>query len=323
MHFYALLGAATLAALFFSASGGDTADTSAHGRVEQVSPALAQIVPAGARVEKLAGGFAFTEGPIWTYDGHLLFSDIPNNVILAWDRRTGVVSDFRRPSAHTNGNTLDHQGRLICCEHSGRRLSRQEADGSFVTVVDNYQGKRLNSPNDVVVKSDGSLYFTDPPYGLPRQDDDPAKELDHNGTYRFQNGTLTLLATDLRRPNGLAFSPDESILYVANSDSARKLWMAYPVRADGTLGDGRVFFDASASREDGLPDGMKVDTRGNVYGTGPGGVWVFNPQGQHLGTIRPAEVPANCHWGDDGRTLYMTSRTGLYRIRLSIPGIRP
>jgi gluconolactonase len=285
---------------------------------------LAQIVPPGSEIEKVAGGFRFTEGPVWDPAGFLLFSDIPNDVIHRYDPATNQVTDYRRPSANTNGNTLDPQGRLVCCEHSGRRVSRRERDGTYTTLVDRYEGKRLNSPNDVVFKSDGAMYFTDPPYGLPLQDQDPARELDFNGVYRFKDGRLTLLTRELTRPNGLHFSPDERTLYVANSDPARKIWMAYPVNAGGTLGQGRVFHDATSSQEDGLPDGLKVDRQGNLYCTGPGGVWVFTPDGRHLGTIRSAEVPANCHWGgSDGRTLYMTARTGLYRQRLSIPGIRP
>ena len=288
-----------------------------------VTPGLRGIVPEGTKIEKLAGGFQFTEGPVWTREGFLLFSDIPNNVIRKWDPRTGQVSDYRNPSEHTNGNTLNPRGQLVCCEHTGRRVSVRAEDGTYRTIVDRYEGKRLNSPNDVVFKSDGAMYFTDPPYGLPKGDDDPAKELPHNGVYRFKDGKLTLLTTDLQRPNGLAFSPDEKTLYVANSDPARKLWMAYPVKADGTLEKGRVFFDVTSSTEPGLPDGMKVDRKGNLYCTGPGGVWVFAPSGKHLGTIKPAEVPANCHWGDDGKTLYMTVQTGLYRVRLAVEGIRP
>jgi gluconolactonase len=311
-----LCGSLSIAMLCLCASfaGGDSAPATRLTR---------PTVPPADQIEKLAGGFQFTEGPVWNRDGSLLFSDIPNNVILRWDPRTRQVSDFRRPSRSTNGNTLDSQGRLVCCEHDGRRVSRRERDAGYTTIVDRYEGKRLNSPNDVVFKSDGGMYFTDPPYGLPQQDQDPAKELPHNGIYRFRSGRLTLLATDLKRPNGLAFSPDEKTLYVANSDAARKLWMAYPVKSDGTLGTGRVFFDVTASTEDGLPDGMKVDREGNLYCTGPGGVWVFTPGGEHAGTIRPAEVPANCRWGDDGKTLYMTARTGLYRVRLNIPGIHP
>lgn len=293
------------------------------GTVQVVSPELRRLVPEGAVIEKLAGGFKFTEGPVWTREGKLLFSDIPNDTIARWDPDSGHVIDFRKPSAGTNGNTLDSQGRLVSCEHTGRRISRREKDGTLVTVVDRYEGKRLNSPNDVVFKRDGALYFTDPPYGLPKQDEDPAKELPHNGVYRFKDGKLTLLTTELTRPNGLAFSPDEKTLYVANSDAARKIWMAYPVKADGTLGTGRVFFDVTAVTEPGLPDGMKVDRQGNLYCTAPGGIWIFNPAGKHLGTIKPTEVPANCGWGNDGKTLYMTAQTGLYRIRLNVAGKLP
>lgn len=319
MNHYALLclglTAACLCATLAEGASGEGIDLNA--------PEFRKIVPEGAKIEKLAGGFKFTEGPVWMREGFLVFSDIPNNVLRKWDPKSAKISDFRSPSQNTNGNTLDAQGRLVCCEHSGRRVSRREKDGSYVTIVDRYEGKRLNSPNDVIFKSDGAMYFTDPPYGLPKQDQDPAKELPFNGVYRYKDGKLTLLTKELTRPNGLAFSPDEKTLYVANSDAARKIWMAYPVEADGTLGAGKVFYDVTQSKQDGLPDGLKVDKEGNVYGTGPGGVWVLSPSGKYLGLIRPEEVPANCHWGDDGKTLYMTARTGLYRIKLNIPGIRP
>ncbi|MCS7316367.1 MAG: SMP-30/gluconolactonase/LRE family protein, partial [Bryobacteraceae bacterium] len=182
----------------------------------------------------------------------------------------------------------------------------------------------LNSPNDAVFRSDGSLYFTDPPYGLPKQDQDPAKELPFCGIYRLADGKLQLLSKELTRPNGLAFSPDEKYLYVANSDAKRKIWMRFEVRPDGTLGASSVFYDVTNETAPGLPDGLKADRKGNVYATGPGGVWIFSPEGKHLGTIEPPEVPANCAWGDaDARTLYMTARSSIYRIRLNIPGIRP
>jgi gluconolactonase len=188
------------------------------------------------------------------------------------------------------------------------------------TLVDKFGGKKLNSPNDLVFRSDGSLYFTDPPYGLPKQDDDPAKELKFNGVYRLAGGKLQLVIKDLTRPNGIAFSPDEKTLYVANSDPERKLWMRYDVAANGSVSNGKVFADATAEKEDGLPDGMKVDSLGNIYATGPGGVWVFSPDGKHLGTIKPPETPANCGWGEDGKSLYLTARTGLYRIKLAVAG---
>jgi gluconolactonase len=305
------------------------------GKIHRADPALDGIVPPGATIEKLAGGFTFTEGPVWIRDGHLLFSDIPNNAIHKWTP-DGKVSVFRKPSGWhepaeppgplmgSNGLTLDKQGRLIICEHGSGRVTRLEKDGTLTVLADKYEGKRLNSPNDAVYKSDGSLYFTDPPYGLAKQDDDPKKEMRINGIFRLASGKLQLLSKDQTRPNGLAFSPDEKYFYVANSDPARKVWMRYDVQPDGTIAAGKVFYDVTARTEEGLPDGMKVDRKGNLYCTGPGGVWIFSPEGKHLGTIQPDEVPANCAFGDkDGKTLYMTARKGLYRIRLNVEGIRP
>jgi gluconolactonase len=305
------------------------------GSVERMDPALDAIVPADARIEKLAGGFKFTEGPVWVHSGYLLFSDIPNNVINKWTP-DGKVTAYLKPSGYSgpippsgelpgsNGLTLDRQGRLLICQHGNRRLVRVEKNGKQTVLADKYKGKRLNSPNDVVVKSDGSIYFTDPPYGLPKEDADPAKELPFNGVFRLARGKLEPLIKDLTRPNGIAFSPGEKFLYISVSDPARKVWMRYEVNPDGTVANGKVFYDVTSNKEDGLPDGMKIDQKGNVYGTGPGGVWIFSPQGKYLGRIKPPEVPANCNWGDeDGKTLYMTARTGLYRIRLNVPGIRP
>jgi len=305
------------------------------GSVVKRDASLRDIVPAEAKIEKLADGFGFTEGPIWIKEGegYLLFSDIPNNAIMKWVP-AGQVTTFLKPSGYTgppapagslvgsNGLTLDKESRLIICQHGDRKVVRLENDKSITVLADKYQGKRLNSPNDAVYLSDGSLYFTDPPYGLF---DEKAKELDFQGVYRLStDGKLQLLDKALTRPNGLAFSPDEKTLYVSNSDPDKKIWMAYDVADDGTLAKGRTFFDVTQEKEEGLPDGMKVDTKGNLYCTGPGGVWIFSPQGKHLGTIKPPEVPTNCHWGEsDAKTLYMTARKGLYRIRLNIPGIRP
>ena len=298
-------------------------------------PRLRKIVPTGAIIEKVADGFTFTEGPVWIKEGNgfLLFSDIPNNSIMKWAPDLGVQT-FRKPSGYTgtaapagsfmgsNGLTLDQQGRLTICEHGDRRVTRLEKDGRLTVLAEKYQGKRLNSPNDAVYKSDGSLYFTDPAYGPfnPRY-----KELDFQGIYRLSGaGDLQLLAQDLTHPNGLAFSPDETVLYVANSNPKKRFWMAYDVKPDGTLSSRRVFYDVSEESEEGVPDGMKADTQGNLYCTGPGGVWIFSPRGEHLGTIRPSERAANCHWGDhDAKTLYITARTGVYRIRLDVAGIRP
>jgi gluconolactonase len=208
-------------------------------------------------------------------------------------------------------------GSVWMVQHSNRQIVRVNPDRSMTPMVTKFEGKRLNSPNDLVFAKDGSLYFTDPPYGLPKQDQDPAKEIGFNGVYRFANGQLQALVRDLNRPNGLAFSPDFKVLYVNNSDAAKNLVMRYDVGADGTLSGGRVFADLT-SKVDGLADGLKVDAQGNVYTTGPAGVWILSSAGKHLGTIAPPEVPANCGWGDDGKTLYMTAVSGIYRIRTGI-----
>jgi len=280
---------------------------------------LRAIKDEGARIEKLAGGFKFVEGPVWDPRGFLLFSDIPADTIYKWMPGKEKPEVFRHPCGNTNGHTLDREGRLISCEHSGRRVSRTEKDGKVVTLVDRYEGKRLNSPNDVVVRSDGSLYFTDPPYGIPKEQE----ELGFYGVYRLApDGKLTLLTREFVRPNGLAFSPDEKRLYVA--DSQANFVKVFDVRPDGTLANGRLFADMRSPGKDGAADGMKVDVEGNLYFTGPEGVWIYSPEGRLLGKIIPPEVPANLAWGDsDYKTLYMTARTGLYRVRLKIAGIRP
>ena len=305
------------------------------GTILRVDPAFDALVPPDATIEKLADGFEFIEGPVWVRqgEGHLLFSDIPANAIKKWSTSEGVT-DFMNPvydgdpgartQVGSNGLLIDGEGRLILCEHGNRRVSRIEADGSLTVLVDRYDGKRLNSPNDGVFHSNGWLYFTDPPYGLAGQDDDPTKELDFNGIFRLSpEGEIELLVSDQTRPNGLGFSADERTLYVANSDGNQKVWFAYDVLEDGTLGPGRVFFDVNAESAPGAADGMTIDRNGNLFATGPGGVWVISPDGRHLGSIRPDEVPANAAWGDDGSTLYMTARTGLYRIRLTTGGPIP
>jgi gluconolactonase len=312
-----------------------TGPAASTGTIDRTDPALDDIVPSGAIIEKLAGGFAFTEGPIWFDEEYLLFSDIPRNEIHKWTP-DGRVALFRKPSGYhgddapegaqfgSNGLTRDQQGRLLICEHGNARVTRLEKDGSLTVLADRYDGKRLNSPNDIVQKSNGDIYFTDPPYGLVKQDEDSRKELDFNGVFRISNGILHLLHKDLPRPNGLAFSPDEKYLYVTNSYQQRKICMRFEVQPDGNLTRGQVFYDLTAQPAPGLPDGIKIDKRGNVYSTGPGGIWIFTPEGKILGTIKPPEIPANLHWGDnDARTLYITARTGLYRIKLNIAGIRP
>ncbi len=313
------------------------AATSGAGTIVRVDPGFDALVPSDAQIEKLADGYMFTEGPVWVRRGepepYLLFSDIPANAIRKWSPTEGP-SDFMNPvydgdpgertQVGSNGLLIDSEGRLILCEHGNRRVSRIEADGSITVLADRYDGKRLNSPNDAVYHSNGWLYFTDPPYGLAQQDDDPTKELDFNGIFRLSpDGVVELLVRDQTRPNGIALSPDESTLYVANSDGNDKVWYAYDVLEDGTLGPGRVFYDANAVEAPGAADGMTIDRNGNLFATGPGGIWVIGPDGTHLGSIQPDEVPANAGWGDDGNTLYMTGRTGLYRIRLTTGGLIP
>lgn len=303
----------------------------------RLDPAVDSILPAESKVEKVAGGFGFTEGPVWVKDGgYLLFSDIPANTIYNW-KPGGKAEVFRKPSGYdgtdipeggfwgSNGLTLDGKGRLIICEHGNRRVTRIEKDGAVTVLAEKYEGKRLNSPNDAVYRSSGDLYFTDPPYGPIQGDQDPKKELPFNGVYRLTpSGKLELLTKDLERPNGIALSPDEKTLYVANSLRKRMVWMSFPVNRDGTVGKGKVFFGATTFPAKGVPDGMKVDRKGNLYCTGPGGVLIFSPEGRHLGTIPVPETPANLGWGDaDGKTLYITAETGLYRIRLAVAGLRP
>ncbi len=303
--------------------------------IVKVDPKIDEIVPAGAQIEQVAGGFLFIEGPVWIPDGYLLFSDPNANLIYRWTP-DGQVSVFRTKSGYSgvdigeygqpgsNGLTLDSEGRLTMAEHGNRRITRLERNGVITVLADRHQGKRLNSPNDLVYKSDGTLYFTDPPFGLPKFDDDPRKELRYNGIYRLVEGRLELLSTDLKGPNGLAFSPDEKFLYATNWDPERKIVMRYDVKSDGTIANGGVFFDMTSAPGEEALDGVKVDRRGNLYVSGPGGIWVIAPNGQHLGTIKGPELPANFAWGDeDGRTLYMTARTGLYRLRLNVPGCRP
>jgi gluconolactonase len=304
------------------------------GSIVREDPRLDSLLPLDAKIEVLASGFEWSEGPVWVRSGgYLLFSDIPNNVIHKWQESEGL-STYMKPSGFTgvgsyskepgsNGLTLDAQGRLILCEHGDRRVARLEPGGGKYTLADQYQGKRLNSPNDVIVKSNGDVYFTDPPYGLPKRADDPARELDFYGVYRVspRDRTVTLLTKELKRPNGLAFSPDEKILYVAQSDAVA-IWTAYPVLADGTLGPGRVLADVSAmmGKLKGAPDGLKVDRDGNLWATGPGGVHVMTPDGKRLGRIDTGEATANCAWGDDGSTLYITADMYLCRIRTKTKG---
>jgi gluconolactonase len=301
------------------------------GSVERLDPALDALVAPDAKIEKLADGFKWAEGPVWTPDGALLFSDVPNNVIHRWKDGEGVT-DYLRPGGYTgtpprggnlgpNGLTFDGAGHLLVCQHGDRRVARVEADRSFATVTGRFEGRRLNSPNDLVVRSNGDVYFTDPPYGFEGVDPKVfVREIPFSGVYRrTADGTVKLLTKELTFPNGIAFSPDEKTLYVANSDPERAIWMAFDVAPDGSLSKGRVFHDATAlvkAGKKGLPDGLKVDASGNLFATGPGGVFVFTPAGKLLGTIVTGEPTANVAFGDDGSTLYMTANDKLCRVRL-------
>jgi gluconolactonase len=304
------------------------------GKVERLDPRLDQLIPPGAMIEKLAEGFDWAEGPVWiASESCLLFSDVPKNVVYRW-KAGEEVKEFLKPSGYTgsatrgsepgsNGLLLDKSGRLVLCEHGDRRVARLEKNGRKTTLAEFYQYRRLNSPNDAVYHSNGDLYFTDPPYGLEKLNADPLKELLFNGVYRLpRTGELQLLTKELTFPNGIALSPDEKTLYVANSDSDRPIWSAFPVLPDGTLGKGRVFFDAASliKGRKGLPDGLKVDKHGNLFATGPGGVLVITPKGEHLGTINSGEATANCAWGDDGSVLYMTCDMFLCRIKTNTKG---
>ncbi len=338
-----LLGVAFAAAAIVAASAPAP-------EIQRLDPALGAIVPADAQLERVATGFdKWTEGPVWTRDGSLLFAEIPANNIDRWTPAGGATvflhpsgyqgtEPYKGPEPGSNGMTLDAMGRLTVAGHARRNVFRFETldpHGQITVLADSYHGKRLSSPNDLVYKSDGSLYFTDPPYGLPTQgDNDPAKELKVNGVYRIPNASrqkpgappdrdkLQLIISDLSRPNGIAFSPDEKYLYIA--ETAVKQWFRYRVLPDGSVTDETLFCDASKAPGAGSPDGIKVDKAGNLYGSGPGGVWIISPEGKHLGTIEVPERMANLAWGDaDGKTLYITASTSVYRIRLKIAGVRP
>lgn len=305
------------------------------GSIVREDPQLDSLLPADARIEVIASGFDWSEGPVWDRkNGWLLFSDIPRNSVMRWREKEGI-DVFLKPSGYTgvapygrepgsNGLLIDPQGRLISMEHGDRRVSRMDPDGGKITLADRFEGKRLNSPNDGALHSSGAIYFTDPPYGLPKQAADPRRELDFCGVYRLApDGRLALLTRELSRPNGIAFSPDEKTLYVANSDPQRAIWMAYPVLPDGSLGPGRVFADVTSMvgpANPGLPDGLKVDARGNLWATGPGGVHIYSPAGKRLGRLATGEATANAAWGGDGSTLYITADMYLCRVKTLVRG---
>jgi gluconolactonase len=333
----ALLGLA----LSFPATRGDEKTAGRTlGTIERLDPAFDELIGTDAKLEVLVDGHDWTEGPVWVPQdgGFLLFSDIPRNSIYKWQEGkgqslflkpsgyTGPRTDFKEPGS--NGLVLDPKGRLILMQHGNHSVARLEPiapDGKLTVLASKYMGKALNSPNDGAFKSNGDLYFTDPPYGrmVKGKEGFPGVELDFCGVYRLaRDGSLTLLTKEMSKPNGIAFSPDEKTLYVANSDPDRPVWMAFPVKEDGTLGKGRVFFDASAAvkaKKLGLPDGMKVDAKGNLFATGPGGVLVLTPEGKHLGTLATGVPTANCAWGKGG-VLYVCADKAVCRIRTKTKG---
>lgn len=302
--------------------------------IDRKDPVIDQIVGQNPKVFKLAEGFKFTEGPIWTASG-LLFSDPNANTIYKYSK-DGKLTVFLSPSGYSspdiaeygqpgsNGLTLDPSGSLVINQHGNHRVVRLEKDGTETVLADKFEGKRLNSPNDLVYRSDGTLFFTDPPFGLPKFFDDKRKELPFSGVYSLHKGRLQLVSKDLTGPNGIAFSPDEKFLYVSNWDEKKKVVNRYDVQPDGTLTNGKLFFDFTQFPGEDALDGMKVDTAGNIYVSAPGGLQILSPDGKHLGTIRTPQHVHNMAWGDDdGKTLYLCARTGLYKIRLNVAGIRP
>jgi gluconolactonase len=304
--------------------------------VIRLDRAIDKIVPPNPKLFKLAEGFQFTEGPVWSRAGYLLFSDPNANTIYKYTAADAKLSVFKSHSGYfgkdiaeyfqpgSNGLTVDPQGRLTINEHGNHRVTRLEKDGQLTVLADKYEGKRLNSPNDLVYRSDGTLFFTDPPFGLPKFYGDPRKKLPYSGVFALHKNQLRLVSTDLKGPNGIAFSPDEKYLYVGNWDTEKKIIMRYEVSADGTLSNGTVFFDMTQAAGEDAVDGIKVDQHGNLYVSGPGGLWIISPEAKHLGTIIPPKHPHNIAWGgDDGRTLYMTAQGSLYRMPLNIPGMRP
>lgn len=308
------------------------ADYGTLGKIERLDAQLDQVVTPGTKIEVLAKGFTWSEGPVWVGEresGHLLFSDIPRNTIFKWHEASGVTV-FMNPSGYTgvdyyglepgsNGLTLNPSGRLTLCEHGDRRVSVLTTGGGKRTLVDHYQGKRLNSPNDLVFDRDGNLFFTDPPYGLPNREKDSRRELDFCGVYRLSpQGELTLVSTQLDRPNGIGFSPDQTQLYVAQSDPSNPIWMSFPVLEDKTLGTGKVLYDAKRFMGEypGLPDGLAVHSSGLIFGSGPGGIYIITPEGKLLGRIITGGRTSNCAFGPGEKELYITADSNLCRVQI-------
>lgn len=309
--------------------------TESIGKLESLDPSFNALVQDNAKIEILAEGFEWSEGPVWVpAHNMLLFSDVPNNVVHKWTEEKGLET-YLKPSGYSgtdkysnepgsNGLTISPSGKLVLCQHGDRRVAAMEADlGSpepnYVALADNFEGKKLNSPNDVTFRSNGDMFFTDPPYGLPKQADDPTKETPHNGVYKVSNGKATLISDSLTRPNGIAFLPGERTLLVANSDPDKAMWYAFELGENDSVTSAKVFYDATPNAkkgEGGLPDGLKVDKQGNVYATGPGGIWVFNSTGKPLGRIRMNQATSNCALSPDEKTLYITADMYLVRVKM-------
>ena len=325
-----LLSLIALPALAFAA---DTPEF--KGSIERFDPAFDKLVAPDAKIELLADGFTWSEGPVW-FEGGIVFSDVPKNTVFRWKEGMTKAGVFLQPSGMTetptdareqgsNGLARDAKGQLILCQHGDRRVARMTAPGKFETIADKFEGKRFSSPNDLAIRRNGDIYFTDPPYGLNGLNNSPLKEIPFNGVYRVTpDGKVTLLTKDLTFPNGIAFSPDEKTLYVAISDPKLTRVAAFDVKDDGTLGPERTFFDAEAVKKPGLKggcDGLKVDKDGNVWTTGPGGVLVLSREGKFLGRLNTGQPTANCNWGDDGSTLYITANMFLVRVKTLTKGV--
>ncbi len=305
------------------------------GSIERLDPALDQLIAPESKIEVIASGFTWSEGPVWDKkNDRLLFSDVPENTVYQWSLKNGV-SVFLKPSGHTgpseyggepgsNGLTFDHEGRLLLCEHGDRRVSKITKDGGGkITLADKFEGKRFNSPNDLCVHSSGIIFFTDPPYGLPKKENDPRREIDAFGVYRIAlDGQVSMVVPDLKRPNGVTLSHDGKTLFVAQSHKTEAWIMSYPVDEAGQVGKGNLFFNATelAKSSAGLPDGLKTDQNGNVWCTGPGGVLIISPDGKLLGRILTGHRTANCAWGGDGTTLYLTADYYIMRIQTLTKG---
>jgi gluconolactonase len=329
---------ACVASIAITSLSGNTDTPSNYpviGKINKFDDRLDELIDEEAQIEVIASGFVWTEGPAWNKEGSfLVFSDIPRNVVMKWTETEGL-SEYLRPAGYTgivdygrepgsNGLLFDAMGRLTLCEHGDRRISVLTKDGGKRTLADNYKGKRFNSPNDLVYHPNGNLYFTDPIYGLPERQDDPRREMDYCGVFLLRpNGEVELLTKEFTRPNGIALSPDGKTLYVAQSDSAAPLWRTYPVKGDGTIGKGKLLYNALKFKKDGVgnADGMTVDMKGNLWASGPAGIYIFSPQGDLLGRIEMGEHLSNCTWGDDGSTLYMTVDMYVCRVRTKTVGI--